>query len=570
MVQKNRLYNKWCSMKSQSNPATKSYKGVELCEEWLIFDNFQKWALENGWEESKWITRMDSDKGFNPLNCVIVNKEEATKLSHEKIKKKCQKLYGCDWFTQTAEAQEKRRKTCIEKYGVDNSAKSKVVQDKKKKTMMEKYGVENSMQYEGSKEKFKQTCLERFGVEYPSQSEEIKKKKEATFIKHYGVKYGVMSEEVKAKIRATCIKKYGVISTLQDEATKEKIKQTLLKKYGTVYVTQNQEIKDKIIKTNLEKYGVEHVSQCKEIRDRIINTVLERYGTLFPKVNLKTEKKIKEWLNSFGFDFKENWNILDRQQIDFFDENLQLAIEYCGLYWHMEDSPEPRNRTYHYSKYKKCLDKNIRLITIFSDEWKTRNKQVKNYLKSVFGKNENLIYARDCSIHQVNKETGQKFINENHIQEIKRVALVYFGLFYKDILVGIASLNNHHRNSSELVLDRLCFLENYNITGGASKLFSRCVTWAKEKCFNKIISWSDNRWSNGKVYDKLGFIMEKELKPDYSYVLISNPNKRIPKQSMRKKKIGCPIDKTEKEFMLEQGYSRIWDCGKKRFIYNIQ
>ncbi len=36
---------------------------------------------------------------------------------------------------------------------------------------------------------------------------------------------------------------------------------------------------------------------------------------------------------------------------------------------------------------------------------------------------------------------------------------------------------------------------------------------------------------------------------------------------MKKSNTGCPEDKTEKEWCLENGYVRIWDCGKKRWSY---
>lgn len=92
----------------------------------------------------------------------------------------------------------------------------------------------------------------------------------------------------------------------------------------------------------------------------------------------------------------------------------------------------------------------------------------------------------------------------------------------------------------------------------------------KGKKYSKIISWSDNRWSKGDVYECLGFKLDGDLKPDYSYVNIKNPNKkRISKQSQAKKKTGCPEGKTEHEWCLEKGLSRIWDCGKKRWVYEL-
>jgi hypothetical protein len=115
----------------------------------------------------------------------------------------------------------------------------------------------------------------------------------------------------------------------------------------------------------------------------------------------------------------------------------------------------------------------------------------------------------------------------------------------------------------------LCFKAGYQIVGGASKLFSHCVNWCKNNGIKKIISWSDNRWSNGSIYKNLNFILEQELGSDYAYVNIDNPKERISKQSQMKCNTGCPKDKSEKEWALENGLSRIWDCGKVRWVFKI-
>ena len=107
----------------------------------------------------------------------------------------------------------------------------------------------------------------------------------------------------------------------------------------------------------------------------------------------------------------------------------------------------------------------------------------------------------------------------------------------------------------------------WQIVGGASKLFSAGVKWCKENLYGKIISWSDNRWSNGNIYIKLGFDLEKNMPPDYSYV-DNSKHIRLSKQSCKKSDINCPPDVTEKKWMINNGFARIWDCGKKRWVWN--
>lgn len=121
-----------------------------------------------------------------------------------------------------------------------------------------------------------------------------------------------------------------------------------------------------------------------------------------------------------------------------------------------------------------------------------------------------------------------------------------------------------------IVLDRLCFKDGIQIVGGASKLFSRCIKWAKEKNHKEILSFSDNRWSLGNVYVALNFEKGKEYSPDYSYVNMKSPTERLSKQSQKKSVVKCPENMTEYQWALERGLSRIWDCGKKRWIYKIK
>lgn len=330
-----------------------------------------------------------------------------------------------------------------------------------------------------------------------------------------------------------------------------------------------KESREKIKETNLKKYGSISPFGNKEIKKKAQNTVITKYGKIFNQCKGFQQKSVQDWLTSLGFEFKSDHKILNGKEIDLYNEKLKLGIEYCGIHWHTERYGRMRN--YHLDKLKKCNEQGIRLITIFNDEWLYHTKQCKNFLKSVLGVQDKKIFARKCLIKEVNCESAIKFINDNHIQGSKKKALIYFGLYYEDELVGVVSISRHHRNNDKsiAVLQRLCFIDGLNIVGGSSRLFSACKDWAKKEGFSKIVSWSDNRWSEGNIYKVLGFKLEKELAPDYSYVELNGKIKRLGKQSCQKKKINCSSNKTEGEFMKEKGYSRIWDCGKKRWVYDV-
>jgi GNAT superfamily N-acetyltransferase len=119
-----------------------------------------------------------------------------------------------------------------------------------------------------------------------------------------------------------------------------------------------------------------------------------------------------------------------------------------------------------------------------------------------------------------------------------------------------------------LVLKRLAFKSGITVVGGSSKLLKYFYEYAKKHGFKKIISWSDNRYSEGNVYKKLGFKLTEEIGPDYGYVrgLIF-----YSKQSLNKKRLSFlgATGKTEREMALSLGYYRIWDCGKKRWVIDL-
>jgi len=319
----------------------------------------------------------------------------------------------------------------------------------------------------------------------------------------------------------------------------------------------------------LEKYGVAHALQNDQLRKKAMDTCVANHG-YFPANNYgKTQAELQEWLNSFGNNFSSNREIIVGKEIDLYDENKKIAIEYCGLHWHHEFSPEPRKNKYHAFKHKACNEQGIQLLTIFSDEWLNRNKQCKSHIKSVIGASSKRIFGRKCEIKEIDRKIGREFFEENHIQGKNKLGIVFYGLFYNEELVGCMSLGRHNRQYDNLVLDRLCFKDGVQIVGGASKLFSKCVKWAKDKGYKDILSFSDNRWSLGNIYNVLNFNLDKETPPDYSYVDMKNPNKRMSKQSQKKKNTNCPDGMTEYEWAHARGLARIWDCGKKRWIYPL-
>ncbi len=416
-----------------------------------------------------------------------------------------------------------------------------------------------------SKEKRRLTNRDKYGTDFVAQNDSIKEKTEATCQKRYGAKAPSLSPQVMDKARQTNQRVRGVDSPMQSEEVRAKSLKTLRDRYDVENISQVASVKEKKQETSIKNRGTAWPTQSPEVVIKSLQTRFDNYGTLNPSVYGATEDELADWIRKTSkLEVDKRFILPDGKTIDIVVPELGLGIEHSGLYWHNEDSPHPRLRTYHYDKMKVANSVGTRLITIFGDEWTNRRLQVEGFLRSVLGANERRIAARQCVVTPISSETASDFIDRHHIQGSAR-ANVGFGLFFKNELIGAMTLAPHHRiNDPRIItLSRMCFAYNTTVQGGANKLLSAAVKWSAEHSIKQMFSWSDNRWSEGAVYEKMGFTLTYEHGPDYSYVHTSNPTKRLSKQSQRKRVTKCPKDMTELQWANARGLSRIWDCGKK-------
>ena len=88
-----RIYTCWQSMKARcfysKHPRFNYYggKGITVCAEWMDFQEYKKWSLENGYNDTMTMDRIDSDKNYEPSNCRWISKSENSKKSCMKTAK---------------------------------------------------------------------------------------------------------------------------------------------------------------------------------------------------------------------------------------------------------------------------------------------------------------------------------------------------------------------------------------------------------------------------------------------------------------------------------------------------
>ena len=190
-------------------------------------------------------------------------------------------------------------------------------------------------------------------------------------------------------------------------------------------------------------------------------------------------------------------------------------------------------------------------------------------LTNILGQTKEKIYARKCEIKEVNPKECTDFLEKNHIQgwcpsQIK------IGLYYQNKLVSIMTFGKSRHfignGEAQYELLRFCNRLNTNVIGGASKLYKHFIEKYKPI---SIVSYCDRRWSEGNLYNNLGFSFDHYSRPNYYYIIGNLRKNRFNyRKSILVKKYGCPIDTSEHDFCRQQKWYRIYDCGTKVYKWN--
>lgn len=229
----------------------------------------------------------------------------------------------------------------------------------------------------------------------------------------------------------------------------------------------------------------------------------------------KGQYEIYQLLKEYDPDIQlEVRNILPNKIIDIYSEKYKIAIEFDGLMYHSYGPSKHSiynnlnmDSKLHYNRMSELNKLGIRLFRVWDIEWINQETRVKwiNILTNAFNQSPNKIYARKCQIKQLNTIEAKKFMGDNHMQGFAP-AKIYYGLHHNGELVSLMSFGKSIRSKGEWELLRFCSLSGYNAIGAASKLLKH---FERINNPNSILSYANLRWSEGKLYDNLGFICNK-------------------------------------------------------------
>lgn len=401
-------------------------------------------------------------------------------------------------------------------------------------------------------EKMKQTNLIRYGVLYATQTKNVVEKTKISKLNRYG------SE------------KYNNI---------EKAKRTNQIKYGVDYSCSNTDIilkmqeNKKIIYPELrnrdwliEKNKTKSITEIAVELNCSYRTVYMHYINNNIPINFyspdfsKQQTELSDYIKSIysGKILINDRNAIKPKELDIYLPEINLAIEYNGMFWHSED----KNR--HINKHNLCKDKNIQLLQFWDHEWIEKKEIVKSIIASKL-KLSKKIYARKCKIINLSSKQYNEFIEFNHIQGSVNSSIRY-GLTHNDELVcamGIGKSRFNKKYTHELL--RFCNKLNTTVVGGFDKLLKHSI---KNETISSLQTFADIRLFSGSVYEKSNFTFSHNTPPGFVYYNKGVVKNRQEFQKHKLKNIFNNFDPelSEQENTLRNGWLRVYDCGQSCYF----
>ena len=138
------------------------------------------------------------------------------------------------------------------------------------------------------------------------------------------------------------------------------------------------------------------------------------------------------------------------------------------------------------------------------------------------------MFARNCEVRKIDKETAAEFLDKNH--SYGDAACKYrYGLYLKrytgkrgtgyvepGTLVAVATFSNARKwqKGDKIIRSyewtRYASLPGVRINGGMGKALKAFI---KDVQPDDIMSYADLEWSEGAVYEQLGFVLEGKKAP---------------------------------------------------------
>ena len=295
-----------------------------------------------------------------------------------------------------------------------------------------------------------------------------------------------------------------------------------------------------------------------------------------------TNKK-EEFLTNLFKDYNiphiyNNREIIKPLEIDILIPDFKFGIEHNGILWHSYGiSNWSATNNYHLLNKNRHLEKTIKMEEQGYQLFHIREDHLLNKFKKEIWKSvllnkcgfSNKIHARKLNVIDLSnyQEFTKTFLEENHLQGSCPASIKLglqdpkTGIVYSIMTFGKSRFDKN----IEYELLRFCNLKFHNVRGAASKLLNFFERTYKP---NSLVSYANRDWSQGNLYNCLGFILINNSQPNYFY--IDNNLKIISRIQVQKHKLKAFLEArnqvfnenlSERDNMINNGYRIYYDTG---------
>lgn len=239
---------------------------------------------------------------------------------------------------------------------------------------------------------------------------------------------------------------------------------------------------------------------------------------------------------------------VETRQFDLFIKDTNTVIEHHGLRYHGGLEKHRKDLL----KHKLAEGLGYRSMAVFSDEWSDRPEAITELIAP--RKAMNRKRPQQLVFGEVKRSETVALLEQYHYLGQCRRASKCYALFDGANMVCVATFARPSRQGSgDWELTRMIRHPDWSVPGCWGYLMKRVP------CTGKIVTFSENRLFSGASYEKIGFTLERDVEPDYTW---SNGNKRWHKSKMRKKpgEVG-----TESELRHRAGLYKVYDYGKRKW-----
>ena len=261
-----------------------------------------------------------------------------------------------------------------------------------------------------------------------------------------------------------------------------------------------------------------------------------------------------DFLKSESVDFELEY-VVEGRKFDVFLPGKNLLIEVNGLRWHSMDGARERDA----SKYKIAKGHGFSFMSFFEDEVCEKPEIVRNILRNRIGTSRSTsLRPSSCEIATVRSSDVTDLYDSHHY--IGRCNSRFnYAITHEGKIIGCMSFRLPSRQNCkhEYEVSRMVMDPKFRVHGIWSKILKSFV---REHNPRSVVTYSDNRLFEGSVYGRIGFSYDGDVSSDYYWVKGKN---RYHKSGFRKPE-SCDV--AESVLRTSEGYSKIWDLGKKRWI----